>query len=335
MDPQDTRRQFADAGRLAGVITATFGTDRRIAAMERLAGGSKKGVYRVLLDDATRAVVYIWDPVEDYWHGTLPDGADDAADPFSHASGLDLFVAASLRLAALGVRSPRLLLADAGRDLYPADIAIVEDVVGGTLEEWLGREPESAAATLDVLAASLRTMHEHQAPSFGKVAFVDAGGRPARPTCEQTVLDRALAEVAEVAERDPRVAAARGALSDTLHSLAARVAPRARFGLIHGELGPDHVLVDRDGAPVLIDIEGLMYFDVEWEHVFVRMRFDGHYGRLRRDDLDEHRMRLYQLAMHLDLVAGPLRIAESDHPQRRWFLDVAAYHLDKALAFRP
>ncbi|NUP53804.1 MAG: phosphotransferase, partial [Catenulispora sp.] len=153
-------------------------------------------------------------------------------------------------------------------------------------------------------------------------------------TCEQTVLDRALSEVDDVAARDPRAEAGRAALTDLLHTLAARIAPRSRIGLIHGELGPDHVLVAPDGAPVLIDIEGLMYFDIEWEHVFVRMRFGPHYDRLRRDDLDEHRLRLYQLAMHIDLVAGPLRIADGDHPERQWFLDLADHHLQKALEFQ-
>ena len=144
-----------------------------------------------------------------------------------------------------------------------------------------------------------------------------------------------LAEVAEVAARDPRAAAGADGLVDTMHTLADQVRPRARIGLIHGELGPDHVLIDPDGVPILIDIEGLMYFDIEWEHVFVRMRFGDDYARLRRDDLDEARMSLYQLAMHVDLVAGPLRIAQSDHPERQWFLDLADYHLHKALAFRP
>ncbi|MEU0751347.1 hypothetical protein ABZ476_33950, partial [Streptomyces albogriseolus] len=41
------------------------------------------------------------------------------------------------------------------------------------------------------------------------------------------------------------------------------MAPRTEHGLIHGELGPDHVLVDASGHPVLIDIEGAMFFDVE------------------------------------------------------------------------
>jgi hypothetical protein len=37
------------------------------------------------------------------------------------------------------------------------------------------------------------------------------------------------------------------------------------------------VLVDRRGNPVLIDIEGLLWCDVEWEHVFLRLRFGEHY----------------------------------------------------------
>ena len=32
--------------------------------------------------------------------------------------------------------------------------------------------------------------------------------------------------------------------------------------LIHGELGPDHVLIDERGHPVIIDIEGVMFFDL-------------------------------------------------------------------------
>jgi hypothetical protein len=331
----DRPRRFADADQLTDLIKTTFGTDRRIAEARRLPNGSSKGVYRLRLDDGTRAVVYIWAPSEDYWHDVLPDGASDPADPLRHASGLDLFEAASRRLQALGVRSPALLRADRSRTLYPADIAIVEDVTGGTLEQLLEREPDAAAASLDNLADFLRKMHDHHAPTFGNVALIDAGGRPTGTTCEQTILDRALTQVAETAARDPRAEAGRDTLTETLHTLAARISPRTRFGLIHGELGPDHVLLDPDGTPVLIDIEGLTYFDIEKEHVFTRMRFDHHYEALHRDDLDEHRLHLYQLAMHVDLVAGPLRIAETDHPERQWFLAVADHHLHKALEFQP
>ena len=35
--------------------------------MSRLRGASKKGVYRVILDGGSTAIVYVWGPREDYW----------------------------------------------------------------------------------------------------------------------------------------------------------------------------------------------------------------------------------------------------------------------------
>jgi len=172
-----------------------------------------------------------------------------------------------------------------------------------------------------------------RSPSFGKVAFVDAGGRSPGTSCERVTLDRALTQLSEIAERDRRAAGAQGRLEEALHSLAERIEPRAASALVHGELGPDHVLLDRCGEPVLIDIEGAMYFDVETEHVWMRMRFGGHYAKLSRGDLDENRLRFYQLCMHLGLVAGPLRIAGTSHPEREWFRSLAEHHLQRALQF--
>ena len=325
-------REFATKEQLSGLVTEVFGTDRSIVAATRLPNGSKKGVYRLALDDATTAIVYIWDPAEDYWHDVQGAEHADPADTFSHASGLDLFEAAARRLDSLGVRCPRLWFADRSRSLYPADVAVVEDIRGGTLEALLERDPDTAREPLAVLAQALRRMHDHPAPRFGKVAVVEQGLPVNGESGAHVILGRALADVEEAAGRDDRMRAGRSALIETLHDLASRVTAPPRVGLIHGELGPDHVLVAADGAPVLIDIEGVAYFDIEWEHVFVRMRFDRRYAPLSRDDLDPDRMRLFQLAMHVSLVAGPLRIATGDHPQAAWFRDLAAHHAGLALA---
>ena len=50
-----------------------------------------------------------------------------------------------------------------------------------------------------------------------------------------------------------------------------------------------------------------MYFDPEWEHVFLRLRFGEHYRFLREPGLDPHRLALYRLALHLSLVRRPAR----------------------------
>ncbi|MFC8515964.1 phosphotransferase [Streptomyces sp. NPDC057257] len=300
---------------------ARAATGRALAAVTRLRGGSKKGAYRLALDDDTTAVAYVWSPDEDYWDTAPPD----LRDPFSHGTGFDLFTAAYDRLTAAGVRTPRLLYAGDGQ-------VVVEDMAGGSLEEALHRDPATARASLDLLAAQLGQLHAHEGPTFGKVVLVDNGGTPSAGSCEQRVTEGALRDIEEIAVRDPRAAEAREQLTDAVRALASAVRPRTRYSLIHGELGPDHVLLTPDGHPALIDIEGLLYFDVEWEHVFLRLRFQRHYEVLRVPDLDEDRLRLYRLAMHLSLVAGPLRLLVGDFPDRVRFRDIAEHNLRQALS---
>lgn len=324
-------RRFATRDDLDGVARAATGGRRRLTGTARLRGGSKKGVYRLFFGDDSTAIAYVWDDTENYWPA-MPAG-DDLADPFAPASGLALFEAASRRLAEAGVRTPRILLADRSRRRYPADVAIVEDVPGPNLEERLLADPRAAEPVMARLAAALGVMHRCTAPSFGKVAWVDSGGSTAGTSCEQAALDRARADLAEAAARDTRMAAARDGLDDVLGELRAAVRPRSAYPLIHGELGGDHVLVDRTGEPVLIDTEGLMFFDAEWEHVFLRPRFRDQYRHLGRGGLDPRRLRFYDLAMRLSLVAGPLRLLDGDFPGRDGMRQIAEHNLRQALRY--
>ncbi|WP_181412478.1 phosphotransferase family protein [Streptomyces griseorubiginosus] len=318
-----TREQLTSAAR------AALGRGRRLEAVERVAGGSKKGVYRLVMDDATTAIAYLWDGTENYWPAA--EGDDDLTDPFSPGLGLDLFLAAHARLDALGVRVPAIRLVDRDGTHCPADLAIVEDLPGESLEKLLARDPGAAAPVMARLAESLKAMGRHRAPAYGKVAVVDGGGTSRGASCEGVVLDRALRDLAEAASRDSRIAAARERLEERLLILAAAVQPRAEYAVVHGELGPDHVLVDEDGNPVAIDIEGLMYFDVEWEHVFLKIRLHDAYQRLEADGLDEDRLALYMLAQRLSLTAGPLRLLDGDFPNRTFMADIAEYNLKQAL----
>jgi hypothetical protein len=233
-------------------------------------------------------------------------------------------------------------LTDASQAFYPADIALVEDVRGGTLEELLAADPAAAAPVMERLGEMLRSMWGQRAARVGKVADVtelgsEALGVPGMPgalgaASERIVLERALRQLAGAADRVPSVAAVRPRLDETLRALAASVRPRASYGLIHGELGPDHVSIDDLGRPVVVDIEGAMYFDVEWEHAFLRLRFGRDYEWLRVGGLDEQRMSLHALALDLSLIEGPLRLLDGDYPERELMLAIASSAVDRVLA---
>ncbi|MFD5745971.1 phosphotransferase family protein [Streptomyces sp. NPDC127033] len=327
-------RQFADIEDLSGLVRDALGSGCRVVAVDRLRGGSKKGVYRVRLDGTRTAsvIVYSWAEVENFWPGVHEA---DPTDPFAPASGLVPFLTAQRSLDSLGARVPQVLLVDDSRRRYPADVAVVEDVSGGTLEALFETDPTRAARTLGDLAEILEVMHRHRGRHYGRVDLLERGGPVPEVSCERRVHDRALRDLEEAAGRDRRIAAACAALRDRLQELADRVSPRTEYGLIHGELGPDHVLVDADGQPVLIDIEGLMYFDVEWEHVFLQLRFSERYTALARPALDPQRLDLYMLAMRLSLVAGPLRLLDGDFPDRAFMQEIAEHNAKEALALLP
>ena len=74
-----------------------------------------------------------------------------------------------------------------------------------------------------------------------------------------------------------------------------------------------------------------MYFDVEWEHAFTRMRFGRAYEPLHAPGLDPARLRFYEFAQSLSLIEGPLRIADGDFPDRDFMRGIANWHTDKVL----
>jgi hypothetical protein len=287
-------------------------------------------VYRLMMDDATTVIAYLWDEAENYWSAV--EGEGDLADPFSACAGLDLFESAHARLDALGLRVPEIYLIDREQTHHPADLALVEDFPGGHLMDRLSRDPRAAEPALVRLADALAAMTRHRAPAYGRVALVDRGGTSRGTSCEGAALAFAVRCLSEAAARDPRIASARDRLEDRLRELAAAVQPRTEYAVVHGELGLDHVLVDPKGDPVLIDIEGLMYFDVEWEHVFLRIRLGSEYPRLAVSGLDEDRLALYLLVQRLSLTAGPLRLLDGDFPDRAGMQAIAEHNLTGALA---
>jgi hypothetical protein len=185
-------RSVAARDNLDDLARAAVGGGRRLAGVSRLAGGSKKGAYRLAFDDGFTAVAYLWAGNENYW----PVGGDPA-DPLSGASGVSLFEAAHRELQAAGVRTPRVYLIDRSGRRYPADVAVVEDVPGGSLKTLLDRDPQAAAFPLRRLAEALAAMHSRQSRRYGKVALVRDGGTASGSSCEQVVLDRARTDLAE------------------------------------------------------------------------------------------------------------------------------------------
>ncbi|MEU9053501.1 hypothetical protein AB0D37_24285 [Streptomyces sp. NPDC048384] len=169
-------RQFTEPEALSGIVHEALGAGFHVVGVDRLRGGSKKGVYRVVVEGSRSAsvIVYSWAEGENFWPAA--EGVD-AAHPFAPASGLVPFLAAQRRLDGLGVRVPGLLLVDDSRRRYPADVAVVEDIAGGTLEALLITDPARAPFALSELAAMLDVMHQQHSEQYGRVDVLERSGK--------------------------------------------------------------------------------------------------------------------------------------------------------------
>jgi hypothetical protein len=179
---------------LSAPVHQAFGGKRTLAHIDRLHGGSKKGVYRLLLDDGTTVLAYIWNDDENYWTTGSP-GPAGSAGPFDDASGAGLFEAAHRALTASGVRVPQVRLLDRSQTLVAGDVAVVEDIRGGSLEAIMRTDPDRAAQILPRLAEVLRVMHDAHRDHYGRPE--EAPSAPDRPPAEHIVLQRALDHLAE------------------------------------------------------------------------------------------------------------------------------------------
>jgi hypothetical protein len=302
-------RSFASRDSLAPFARATL-PQRTLLDVTRLTGGSNKGVYRLTFDDDSTCLAYRWHADESFWLTEIAI----AVGPFGRPAGPAEFVEKHAMLSGLGVRVPGILGLD-------GDVALIEDVRGGTLEALIARDPAAGRVVLDRLADALYVMHTSVRDDFGF---------PGR-TSEEFVVERGRRALAEAAPREPRIGAAADQLADELTRRYDAVEPRRSYGVIHGELGLDHVMVAGD-EPVLIDIEGAMVFDIEWEHAFMELRLGALYPVRKQAALDPDRLALCGLTHYLSLVAGPLQLLDGDFPRRDGMLEIVEGNVARTLA---
>lgn len=169
---------------LGGILRA-YQPDRRLLAVERLMGGTSKGVYRLSLDGELSVIAYVWSLAETSW--PEPTGMD-ASEPFTDVGGAALLVAASTALSAAGVRAPEILHVDVSHAAVPADVVLVEDVQGVSLSELLESNPRAAQAALADLGAVGRRLLGTTASWYGKVGLAGPGDADLQPPFPDVVL---------------------------------------------------------------------------------------------------------------------------------------------------
>ncbi|QHW35382.1 phosphotransferase [Paenibacillus rhizovicinus] len=316
----------------------TFGSGYRPAGISRVFGGAQKVIYDVAFANGFHCLLYVWDLNMNFFKEDILD----TEGPAWNSYGADLFAMNHAFLTGNGIPTPALHALNRDQERYPFDYAFVEYMKGPKLEAYLfgsGTELATNAGAgssvrteglMEQFADVLKRMHGIRSRSYGKADHRDDQLVP----CHRQQLANAEKQLRFAAQHIHAVAEHEERLLRKLHELEHRIMPRQDYGFIHGELGPDHVLVKGDADLYLIDIEGASFYDVEHEHSFLHLRFGEHYERLRDDSLDPARLAFYQLHQYLSLTAGGLKLLQRGFHDRALAQGILDSNLRRALQFK-
>ncbi|WP_342760326.1 phosphotransferase [Paenibacillus sp. PK3_47] len=216
------------------------------------------------------------------------------------------------------------------RDHYSFDYAFVECVPGQNAEEYLQSEDDPGKALLlERIGELLAKMHGDVREAYGKLnaPLIQS------PECHLLHVKNAEVQLAYSVQYIDEIRANRPKLLNTLYKFAEKIKPRRQYRFIHGELGPDHILFNEKLEPYLIDIEGAMFFDMEYEHCFLDLRFGEYYRYLKSEALDPDRMQFYRLHQHISLISAGLKLLHRGFPDQQFAKGLAEYHCQRVLQF--
>ncbi|KRE34371.1 phosphotransferase [Paenibacillus sp. Soil522] len=302
-----------------------FGTGYLVDSVSKMHGGAQKVVYKIDCSNGFSCVLYVWDLTMNYFQEEIAN-----KDINEQSYGSDLFELINKYLTQHGIQTPSLYDLNKERNRYPFDYALVEYLDGHKAKVYFNHSDSRVQdKVFQRLGDMLTGMHTNKRNIYGKPNHSGINTE----NCHHLQMENAKVQLSYASQHIESIGSNQSKLLDTLYLLESRIIPRMQYGFIHGELGPDHVLVNNKLEPFLIDIEGAMFFDIEHEHSFLELRFGDFYRYLKKDTLDPNRMLFYRFHHHISLISGGLKLLHRGFPDQQFAKDLADHHSQCALRF--
>jgi aminoglycoside phosphotransferase (APT) family kinase protein len=308
------------------LLAETFGQTCHLERVEVFKAGARKQVYFLDLTlPNMRCAMYIWHDLNNYFtEREAFETQSDTQAPLLFNANLALFER-------LGIRTPNVYRFGQLETGYA--FALIEYISAKNFTAFSqSASPEARDTVLKRIGSMLLTLNNEQRPFPGTVL---AEASLQFVPCSDGILERALLELRVSASHHAVVAQHFERIDTKLRTMSSELQPRTSYRLIHGELGPEHILIAQENdEPCFIDIEGAHFFDVEAEHALLSYRFglDLYQTYFQRDDLDQDRMRFYRFALLVSFVfAGSRFLAKNFHDQE-WAQGLFDHSLEQVLA---
>lgn len=281
--------------------TQIFGKEYEIELIERILGGAQKYTYLAKCTNGFKFVIYQWDKSTTYFKNS------DEHVVFSSNSA-DLFQRNNELMSNQGVLTPKLFYIDMSRRECDYEYAFVEYINGNDIDYIMKNEPERLDKVLESLNNSIDRLHSIKNRCVGQKGHMQGA--------DFNIIAYELNDIHQnsiyLQKNDSQYAELYVQAEANAIECAQKLQGRDEYTFIHGELGPNHVIVDKNNNAYLIDIEGAKFYDVEEELSFLDIRFN---KMLEKSDgsIDEQRKYFYYIRHCFGNLRGAVELKQNGY----------------------
>lgn len=280
-------------------VKTVFDKEYDLTSMKRILGGAQKHTYLARCTNGFCFVIYLWDKSTTFFSNETGIFCSSSAVLFEKNNEL---------MKKHDVLTPEMYYMDRGRNECNYEYAFVEYIDGVDMDFIIANEPERLPYALDSLTASINKLHRIKSSAVGQIGrmqeeqFDVIGYKLDEIHRNCLYLQKNDTEYAEIYMQTEKKAI----------ELVKHFKKRSEYTFIHSELGPNHVIVDKDNHAYLIDIEGAGYRDVEEENSFLQFRFDNRITGIK-DDIDDKRMQFYHIGHCFGNLCGAIELKKKGY----------------------
>lgn len=279
-------------------VKNVFGKEYELVSMERILGGAQKYTFLAKCTNGFEFIIYQWGNETTYFENFSED------DVFCSSSA-KLFQSNNELMRKHGVLTPKLFYMDRTRCECDFDYAFVEYISGHDMDYIIEKEPHRMQKVLESLRVSIDKLHGIKSEVAGQVDRMQAS--------DFDIISFELEQLRQnsnyLKEYDDEYFDYYVQVETKATEYAGKLKKRKEYTFIHSELGPNHVIVDKDDNAYLIDIEGAKFYDVEEELSFLDIRFDKML-KTADDVVDEQRMFFYHMGHCLGNLQGAVELKQ-------------------------
>jgi hypothetical protein len=283
-------------------------------SLTEVRAGIGKQVYKINTDSDI-FMLYLWHKPYD---GTLTENIAEGCE-YLYRDGYDCFLYNTKLLTDIGIKVPAII----NTRHYEVNYAVVEFFHGKNMDEY--QETGGDIKNISEKITEMMTKMDNHTRSWYGSPLID---NAIDISSEQLMFNYYSHELDIAAGFDKQVKVLQPSIQQVLstHFNKVNIGVKEEYSLVHGELMPPHIFILNNGKIGLVDIEGLKYFDKEFDWAVLDMMYDGEIKL--PSDINSKRLDFYKLCLKIGYISVAVDYLKNVDNTHEFFHELYIENLD-------